>query len=154
MWNNFKIKRVRWEIIMFLSFCWKIHLYVLNTRLRAASGGPRSPFGVKEEFKEARGIQEGKFFKNFFFKFFFWGQRSNLVKNRKFCNWLEMVPNMLFWHETSFKVEKNWKIKFSKFFINVPPRPPAFGVFLVKISKILNFVGNGPKHVVLRWNEF
>ena len=65
------------------------------------------------------------FSKKFFFQIFFWGQRSNLVKNRKFCNWLEMVPNMLFWHETSFKVEKNWKIKFSKFFINVPPRPPG-----------------------------
>ena len=71
------------------------------------------------------GTLEKIFQKNFFFQIFFWGQRSNLVKNRKFCNWLEMVPNMLFWHETSFKVEKNWKIKFSKFFINVPPRPPG-----------------------------
>ena len=48
-----------------------------------------------------------KIFQKFFFQIFFWGQRSNLVKYRKFCNLLEMVPNVLFWHETSFKVEKN-----------------------------------------------
>ena len=30
------------------------------TRLRAASGGPRSPFGFEEAFKEGRSIQGGK----------------------------------------------------------------------------------------------
>ena len=38
-------------------------LIISNTRYRAASGGPRSPFGFDEAFKEARGIQGGKFFK-------------------------------------------------------------------------------------------
>ena len=31
-----------------------------DTRYRAASGGPRSPFGFEEAFKEGRGIQGGK----------------------------------------------------------------------------------------------
>ena len=33
----------------------------LNTRYRAASGGPRSPFGFEEAFKGGRGILGGKF---------------------------------------------------------------------------------------------
>ena len=40
------------------------------TRFRAASGGPRSPFGFEEAFKGGRGIQGGKFFKKNFFSIF------------------------------------------------------------------------------------
>ena len=76
------------------------------------------------------------------------------IQNHVFCPHLEMVPNMLFWHETSSKVEKSWKMDFWKFFKIFPLSPRHFGVFLVKKSKIWNFAGNGPKHVVLTWNEF
>ena len=41
----------------------------MKTRYRAASGGPRSPFGYEEAFKGGRGIQGGKFFKKIFFNF-------------------------------------------------------------------------------------
>ena len=38
-----------------------IHFFKFkDTRLRAASGGPRSPFGFEEAFKGGRGIQGGK----------------------------------------------------------------------------------------------
>ena len=44
-----------------------IHFFKFkDTRLRAASGGPRSPFGFEEAFKGGRGIQGGKCFKFFF----------------------------------------------------------------------------------------
>ena len=76
------------------------------------------------------------------------------IQNHVFCPHLEMVPNMLFWHETSSKVEKSWKMDFWKFFKIFPLSPRHFGVFLVKKSKIWNFAGNGPKHFVLTWNEF
>ena len=42
---------------------WKLQIRFCKTRFRAASGGPRSPFGFEEAFKGGRCIQGGKFFK-------------------------------------------------------------------------------------------
>ena len=50
-----------------------------------------------------------------------------------------MVPNMLFWHETSSKVEKSWKMDFWKFFKIFPLSPRHFGVFFGEKIKNLKF---------------
>ena len=59
---------------------------------------------------------------------------------------------VLTWNEFwSWKKLKNRDLKIFEIF---PPKPQALRRFFGEKSKILNFAGNGPKHVVLAWNEF
>ena len=51
------------KITKLLKYCYLLPF--AYTRYRAASGGPRSPFGFEEAFKGGRGIQGGKSLKKF-----------------------------------------------------------------------------------------
>ena len=77
-------------------------IVIYLTRFRAASGGPRSPFGFEEAFKGGRGIQGGKFFKKIFFQLF---------KILRFYNFV-FIPGS--WGVHRYPWFQNWSINMAR----------------------------------------